>query len=182
MDITKLSNDPIGAHTDGVVGAYKGQSQVLKILIFFFAGLTIYNAIELFLLIYMSFNSRKGLYFWSLLIASMGLVPYALGFSFKLLGGWEGKAKWTGLGLLTVGWYTMVTGQSIVLWSRLNLIVDGERGRKIVKYTKWMIIVDAVVFHIPTSVVTFGSSGDLAAAQFVRAYNAIEKIQMTGFW
>ena len=128
MDSKQLSNEPINEYTAGVAGAYYGQSQLIKILIVFFAGLTIYNAIELFVLIYMSFKSRKGLYFWSLLIASIGLVPYALGFSFKLLGVGGDTAKWTGLALLTIGWYAMVTGQSVVLWSRLNLIVKGERG------------------------------------------------------
>jgi hypothetical protein len=44
----------------------------------------------------------------------------------------------------------MVTGQSVVLWSRLHLIVSGERGRLILRYTKWMTIIDAIVLHLST--------------------------------
>jgi hypothetical protein len=44
-----------------------------------------------------------------------------------------------------------------------------------------MIIVDAIILHIPTSVVTFGSNGTRDTATFVEAYNVIEKTQMTGF-
>lgn len=75
----------------------------------------------------------------------------------------------------------MVTGQSVVLWSRLYLIVSGERGREILIWTKWMIIVDAIVLHIPTSVVTFSSNGAIDTSNFIEAYNVIEKTQMTGF-
>ena len=170
------------ASASGVVGAYEGQSETVKILIVFFAGLTIYNALELILLTFTTFRSRKTLYFWSLLVSSVGLMFYATGFTVKLLGVWEGGARWTGLVFLTIGWYTMVTGQSVVLWSRLHLIVKGEHGHKILTFTKWMIITGVILFHIPTSVVTFGSNGNLDTAQFVKAYNVIEKFQMTGFW
>lgn len=166
----------------GVVGAYTGGNQTVKLLIIFFAGLTVYNALELLILIFTTFRTKKGLYFWSLLVSSIGLIPYALGFSLKLLGAWSGQARWTGIVLLTVGWYAMVTGQSVVLWSRLHLIVSGERGRKILLYTGWMIVIDAIVLHISTSVVTFGSNGSLSTREFVKAYNVIEKIQMSVFW
>ncbi|KAJ9653930.1 hypothetical protein H2201_009073 [Coniosporium apollinis] len=76
----------------------------------------------------------------------------------------------------------MITGQSLILWSRLHLIVSGEKGRKILLYTKWMIIIDAIILHIPTTVVTYGSNGDINTATFVEVYNIVEKIQMTGFF
>lgn len=84
--------------------------------------------------------------------------------------------------LLTRLQYGMVTGQAVVLWSRLHLVVNGERGRKILKYTKWMIIIDVLILHVPTTVVTFGSNGNIDRHNFVKAYNVIEKFQMTGFW
>ena len=182
MTSTNGSGNPAGQPASGVVGAYDGQSQAVKTLIVFFAGLTIYNALELVILIFTTFKSRKTLYFWSLLISSLGLIPYAVGFLLKLLGIWNGRERWPGVILITIGWYTMVTGQSVVLWSRLHLITKGQRGHRILQFTKWMIIVDAVLLHVPTSVVTFGSNGNLATGQFIKAYNVIEKFQMTGFW
>jgi hypothetical protein len=62
------------------------------------------------------------------------------------------------------------------------LIVSGEKGRRVLKWTGWMIVVDALVLHVSTSVVTFGSQGTLETEGFLHAYNVIEKVQMTGFW
>lgn len=45
-----------------------------------------------------------------------------------------------------------------------------------------MIIIDAIVFHVPTTVLTFGSNGDIGTATFVRGFNVYEKVQMMGFW
>lgn len=155
----------------GVAGGYDGNSLSLKIIIAFFSGLSIYNALELAILIFITFSRYRGLYFWSLLVSSLGLILYALGFVFKFFYVLTGNAKWASVAFLTLGWYLMVTGQSVVLWSRLHLIVSGERGGKILKYTRWMIIVDFFILHVPTTVVTFGSNGKIDTASFVKAYN-----------
>lgn len=83
---------------------------------------------------------------------------------------------------MLVGWYAMITGQSFVLWSRLHLIVTGPRGEAIIRYTKWMILIDAVILHVPTTVLTFGSNGSVDTSTFQFAYNIMEKIQMAGFF
>ena len=175
------SASSIRSAAQGVLGGYNGDSLALQVIIGLGTGLTVYNAIELVVLILITFSRYRGLYFWSLLISSLGLIPYALGFDFKFFEVLTGDARWFSVALLSIGWYPMVTGQSVVLWSRLHLIVSGERGRKILIWTKWMIIVDAIVLHIPTSVVTFGSNGTIDTSKFVEAYNVIEKTQMTGF-
>ncbi|RGP71978.1 hypothetical protein FSPOR_3093 [Fusarium sporotrichioides] len=41
--------------------------------------LALYNAIELLTLIYLTFKRKAGLYFWSILFASFGILPYCLG-------------------------------------------------------------------------------------------------------
>jgi hypothetical protein len=165
----------------GVTGGYYGNSLTLKVFIAFFTGLAIYNVLEVIILVFLTFTRYRGLYFWSLLISSIGIIPYALGFLFKYFEITTGGAKWLAVFLLTIGWYPMVTGQSVVLWSRLHLIVSGEEGRKILKWTKWMIIIDAIVLHIPTTVLTCGSNSNTETAVFVRGYNIMEKIQMIGF-
>lgn len=49
-----------------------------------------------------------------------------------------------------------------------------------------MIIVDAVILHVPTTVLTFGSNSNSlsydALGRFVHGYNIMEKIQMVGFF
>jgi hypothetical protein len=176
---TDSASAPIAA--PGVTGSYTGSSFTLKAAVIFCAGLTIYNAIELLILIFSTFSRYATVYFWSLFASSLSLIPYSLGYAFKFFGTLTGNAKWASLSLLTVGWYVMVTGQAVVLWSRLHLVVTGDNGSKILLYTKWMIIFDAIFLHIPTTVVTFGSFGDLDTDKFVKAYNVVEKFQMTGF-
>ena len=165
----------------GITGGYNGDSLALKVVIAFFAGLSMYNALELIALVFITFIRYKGVYFWSLLTASWGIIPYSLGFVLKFFEITTSGDKYVSVVLLTIGWYTMVTGQSVVLWSRLHLLLPGERGAKILKWTKYMIIIDAVILHIPTTVLTFGCNGNTDVDGFVRAFNVYEKVQMVGF-
>lgn len=164
----------------GIEGGYEG-GMTLRYFIVALGTLAMYNAIELNVLAFLTFKRYRSLYFWSLVVAAWGIIPYALGFVLKFLEITTGRAKWLAVVLLSIGWYPMVTGQSIVLWSRLHLIVSGERGTRILTFTKWMIIVDACIFHPMTSVVTFGSNGSIHTQEFAHAYSYIEKIQMMAF-
>lgn len=166
------------APAQGITGGYTGDSLVLKTFIASLFGLSVYNAIELNVLVLVTFTKYSGVYFWSMLIASWGIIPYGLGFLLKFFEVTVGPTRWGSVVLLTIGWYAMVTGQSVVLWSRLHLLVDHG---KVLRWTKWMIIIDAIVLHIPTTVLTFGSNGDMNLHTFVTAYNAYEKVQMLGF-
>jgi hypothetical protein len=55
----------------------------------------------------------------------------------------------------------MVTSQSTVLWSRLHLIVNGKVGERILRWTLWMIIIDAIGFLIPTTLLAYGLNARL---------------------
>ncbi|KAK2765543.1 hypothetical protein FQN54_008397 [Arachnomyces sp. PD_36] len=149
----------------------------IKILISTFIGIAWYNALELLILIFVTFSQYRGLYFWSLILsAAVGVIPYSLGFLLKLF-------KLTpilpiSITLLTFGWYFMVTGQSIVLYSRLHLVL---RNPTTLRRVLWMIIFNAVVLHIPTSVLTIGANFVCNTDAFHDGYNVMEKLQMTGF-
>lgn len=112
----------------GITGGYNGNSVTLKIFITFFAGLAMYNSVELVIMIFLTFKRYNGLYFWSLLISGIGIIFYALGFLLKFLNITTGNLRWLAVVFLSIGWYPMITGQSLVLWSRLHLIVSGKRG------------------------------------------------------
>ncbi|KAK5674275.1 hypothetical protein LTS10_013013 [Elasticomyces elasticus] len=166
----------------GITGGYDGNSQTLRMFIVFFAGLAMYNACEVTIMVLLTFNTWRGLYFWSLITASLGIIPYALGFLLKFMNITVGQERWLAVVLLTIGWYPMITGQALVLWSRLHLIINGERGDMILRYTKWMIVIDVIIFHIPTTVLTFGSNGSVQTEIFATGYSVMEKIQMVGFF
>lgn len=168
----------------GISLPYQGNSFAVKALIVFGSGLAMYNAVELIILAFIIFSHYHSLYFWSFMASSIGIIPYSMGLLFKSFGilrAIRPSARWGSVVLISVGWVAMVTGQSLVLWSRLHLIVTGERGQKILFYTKWMIITNAFVLHTTTIVVEFGAFGDIQSESFATAYDIVERIQITGF-
>lgn len=80
----------------------------------------------------------------------------------------------------TVGWPMMVTGQSVVLYSRLGIVL-GPSYQNILKIVKWMIIVNGVVLHVTTSVVMFGAYDADPNHLWAKAYKYVEMVQMTIF-
>lgn len=75
-----------------------------------------------------------------------------------------------------IGWLVLVSGQSVVLYSRLGVILHNPR---ILRLVLWMIIIDGMAFYVTTTVIHYGTySGD---GTFDTAATIIEKIQMTGF-
>lgn len=105
-----------------------------------------YNAIEGLALILSTFRQYKGLYFWSLLVADLGILIYMV---FVTLWFFDLTIRLAALLPLYVGWICMVTGQSFVLYSRLGIVLGPQRTN-ILRGAKWMIITDAVVFHTST--------------------------------
>lgn len=137
--------------------------------------LSMYNAAELILLIMTTFRQYKSLYFWSLLISSVGILPYNIGF---LLEFFALAPDWAGVVVDVPGWIMMVTGQSVVLYSRLHLVMQNP---KILRAVLVMIVVDGIVFHTTTTIVRFAAYYGGEQMSFREAWNVIEKFQMTGF-
>ncbi|ROV98699.1 hypothetical protein VMCG_06718 [Cytospora schulzeri] len=154
----------------------------MRIFIISVTLLSVYNAIELAVLCFLTFKHYRGLYFYSLLISGLAIIPYSLGFLLDLLDVTTGDTRWLAVTLITVGWWPMVTGQALVLWSRLHLLLVGARGDQIIRRTLAMIIIDVIIFHLPTTVFTYGTNGNIDTEVFARGYNIMEKIQMTGFF
>lgn len=137
--------------------------------------LAMYNAFELIILIMTTFRQYKSLYFWSLLIASVGIIPYNIGF---LLEFFKLAPDYAGVVVDVPGWVMMVTGQSVVLYSRLHLVMQNPT---VLRAVLIMIIVDGVVFHTSTTIVRFTAYYGPAQITSREAWNVIEKLQMTGF-
>src|SRR5436190_19894460 len=116
-----------------------------------FSAIAFYNALSLNVMICMTFKRYSGLYFYSLLASSWGVIVYQLAFLMKFFQVW--KNNYVSVTFITIGWYAMVTGQSLVLYSRLHLVVQ---DRQKLRWVLWMICIDVVLFHFPTTVLTFG--------------------------
>ena len=140
-----------------------------------FTGVAWYNVIELNVSVYMTFKRKRGLYFWSLVVSSWGVVLHSLGFLLKLYG--LCQVFGVTVTIITIGWWAMVTGQALVLYSRLHLVVKEQR---ILRAVLIMIIWNAITLHIPTTVMTYGSNSPDYPA-FANPYNIMERLQMTIF-
>jgi hypothetical protein len=106
---------------DGISGAYSAVDSRPSIVLIVFISVSWYNVLELLLLIFTTFRRWRGLYFWSLLLsAGVGVLLYSLGFLLKFF---TPVSPMLAVAVLSIGWWTMVTGQSIVLYSRLHLVL-----------------------------------------------------------
>lgn len=163
-----------------IIRVFKFESLAVPI----FLCLSMFAVIELNVIILATFKKRQGLYFWSLIVATNGIAPYAAGyFIMRGLSQTDDALDGTWLGayiyvpLVTIGWVSMVTGQAVVLYSRLHLVV---RSPLCLRLVLAMIIINAAVLHIPGIVVFAGFT--FRADLFLYIYLIFEKVQVAGFF
>lgn len=160
---------------NGIIGEYSGNDFTIKATFTVFLGIALYNSLELLVLIFASFRRYHGLYFWSLLLSTvLGVIPQSLSFILKY---YDIGPLWFSITLSTIGWYFMVTGQALVLFSRLNIVVQDLTVSHCVLA---MIIINAIVLHIPTTVLTYGTNF-VRTSVWVHGYTIMERIELTGF-
>ncbi|KAJ3231860.1 hypothetical protein HDU81_003473 [Chytriomyces hyalinus] len=141
-------------------------------------AIAIYNSVEVLFMMFKVFQKYNSLYFWAVLSATLGIAMFAIGFLdlfFKLY--LESSTVLRPLIVLTIGWYGMVTGFAVTLYSRLAII---RVPIFIQTYIRNFIIYNVVFSHFPTTVFTFGAN--IVGSEFwVHGYSIVEKIQMTMF-
>ncbi|KZN94140.1 hypothetical protein EN45_043290 [Penicillium chrysogenum] len=130
-----------------------------------------YNALETAIVTFDSFKRYRGLYFWSMQFASWGILVHAIPAMARFIS--QASNLPTSIPFM-IGWYAMVTGQAVVLYSRLHLVFSDMRK---VRWVLWMIITNACILHIPMTVFFFGlNRGD---ARFARPAAIFDRIQST---
>ncbi|ORY19598.1 hypothetical protein BCR34DRAFT_471821 [Clohesyomyces aquaticus] len=165
---------PENGITGGNYDSY-GANRIIPRSMTAFTAIAWYNAIETLVLIFIVFKRYSGLYFWSLLITSLGIVPYASGAWMKQNN--VNHNEHLTEALLTIGWVIMVPGQSLVLYSRLHLI---SQHHKLLRFILWIIIINAVVLCVPTSTLNLRQFTK-HPEPYSQGYVIMEKIQMTIF-
>ena len=122
-----------------------------------------------------TFKRYNTLYFWSLLVTSWGIILHSLGVGLKWF---VGSCPWElYTALSSFGWWCMVTGQSLVLYSRLHLAV---RDKRILRAILIMIIVDFCLFQVPTTLQKFLSTRANPGV-WLPIYHVYERIQLIVF-
>ncbi|KAI2725874.1 hypothetical protein CBS147332_2761 [Penicillium roqueforti] len=167
--MTDLSQYPDGLH------GYRSHKLAVRTLMIVFTSIAFYNAIELLILLFFTFTRYRGLYFWTLLLSVvLGVIPHAVG---HLLAFFSLAPLWLSLTLSTIGFYVMVPGQSLVLYSRLHLVVNNNN---VLRFVLWLIIIDAIILLIPTTILTY-STAYIANPAIIRGYNVMERMQLAWF-
>lgn len=138
-----------------------------------FLILAMYNFVELNFIIFATFKKWSGLYFWSFIVATWGIAVYTTGFLLKDLN--LSSHAYLYVTLIVVGWWCMVSGQSMVLYSRLHLVLYNQAWLRAVLC---MIIICAVICYVPTTVLVYGANS-ANPDPFVTPYMIYEKIQVT---
>jgi len=164
-----------GNPTDGSSDDETELSSVISPAMVAFLAISFYNVLELNVIIFSSFKRRRGLYFWSFLAATNGIAPHSIGFLLNNLINSHTYILY--ITLISVGWVPMVTGQSLVLYSRLHLIVRNIFWLRMVLA---MIIFNACVLHIPIIILMYGSNAS-AFNSWTPVYQIYERVQVTIF-
>jgi hypothetical protein len=77
--VATMPND-LSQPPDGLSGGYHG-SLTIKIVMIVFTSIALYNALELFILLFLTFSHYRGLYFWTPLVSVvLGVIPHAIGY------------------------------------------------------------------------------------------------------
>ncbi|CAG8893298.1 unnamed protein product [Penicillium nalgiovense] len=116
-----------------------------------------YNALETGIVTFDSFKRYRGLYFWSMQFASWGILVHAIPAMARFIS--QASNLSTSIPFM-IGWYAMVTGQAVVLYSRLHLVFSDMRK---VRWVLWMIITNACILHIPMTVFSSASTAAMHA-------------------
>src|SRR4051812_31212673 len=94
------------------------------VVILVFISLALYNVIELNFQIFSTFKKYRGLYFWSFLIGTWGVAFNATGYLLRTL--LPTSSVFVFETILSIGWLTMINCQSLVLYSRLHLVLHNR--------------------------------------------------------
>lgn len=164
--------------TNGIAGGYRGgNSSIIRAMVAF-SAIAWYNSVELIFLILIRFKKWKGLYFWSLMVTSLAIILYQVGAYGKMTHLLPDHPLVMEL-LTNIPWLFMVTGESLVLYSRLHLL---SQNRILLRCVLYGILLNSVLCYVPTTVLDINANIIHTDDRiYVRGYGIEERIQMTMF-
>ncbi|OTB02392.1 hypothetical protein M426DRAFT_42300, partial [Hypoxylon sp. CI-4A] len=142
-----------------------------------FFAIACYNTLEIWFLMLTTFKRRNTLYFWSMLVASVGIMLQEISFSFRVF---KLAPDLPMLITVSLGWWMMTTGQSIVLYSRLHLVISDSRK---LRWVLAMIAFTFFVLQLPTSVTYIGTNVTPKSRHnvFAAPFNVYKITQLVAF-
>lgn len=148
----------------------------VAVVIIVFISIAYYNVLELNVYIFGTFKKHSGLYFWSFLVSTWGVAFNGTGYLIKYLAVDVSANLYATL--ILIGWCSMITGQSVVLYSRLHIVMHNQRRLRLVLI---MIITNAIWLHLPVIVLVYGVNS-ANPKPFTKPYDIYEKLQLSVFF
>lgn len=146
------------------------------ISIIVFMAIALYNAIELSVMIPLSFHRYRSLYFWALLTSTvLGVIPQTIG---QGLHYFNLQPLWLSMFLSNFGFVFLVPNQSVVLYSRLHLV---SQNPFVLGFVRWLIVFCYIAIVIPTIVLNVGSSFVPQSTAWVKGFDVVERLQVIWF-
>jgi hypothetical protein len=90
--------------------------------------------------------TRRSLYFWACLLCSWGISVHDIAIVLDNFNVWHNIGS---LVVIEFSWLTFVVAQSVVLYSRLSLVLNNARLKR---YVLYMILFNSVIFGLSTVV------------------------------
>ncbi|KAI0448509.1 hypothetical protein F5B21DRAFT_521803 [Xylaria acuta] len=163
---------------DGIHGATPSVTRTQVGLISAFMTLSLWLALEFHVHVFRIFKSYRSLYFWSLLALAWGIILHSIGY---LLNWFSLNCPWEIYAVINaIGWSMMVTGESLVLYSRMHLVT---RSRGILRFVLSMIVFTTVFVQIPNWIISIPAvDSDLRVSAVWSPRDSIEtRIQQVAF-
>ncbi|OOF90271.1 hypothetical protein ASPCADRAFT_157087, partial [Aspergillus carbonarius ITEM 5010] len=140
-----------------------------------FVSISAFSALGLVYLIFDFFKRRRGLYFWSLLVTSLGTI-IACVFCILFIFGDANTLVASAVGVV-FSYTTISVGNSLVLYSRVHLVTGGRKPRWIL----YMIIGSVLLLQFPHLIAVPAAAATHGSGHWVQAVTILEKISVVGY-
>ncbi|RAK96026.1 uncharacterized protein BO80DRAFT_315202, partial [Aspergillus ibericus CBS 121593] len=140
-----------------------------------FVSISAFSSMGLVYLIFDFFKRRRGLYFWSLLIASVGTI-IACAFCLLFIFGNADTLLPSSIGVV-LSYTTISVSNSLVLYSRVHLVTGGRKPRWIL----YMIIGSVLLLQFPHVITVPAAAAVHGRGNWTQAVMILEKISVVGY-
>jgi hypothetical protein len=146
-----------------------------------FGAVAVWSSVPLTVRLFVTLKRHRGIYFWAILVTSWGLSIREIGYILQFL---VPSSPWLLYNILAqAGWVAMVSGFAIVLYSRLNLILE---SRVIRRRILTMIVLNACILHPAMITLSIGMAAlartkNPTIRHWKSVFNIMERIQIVAF-
>ncbi|TGJ84696.1 hypothetical protein E0Z10_g4084 [Xylaria hypoxylon] len=138
-------------------------------------AISVYNSLEIYISIYRTFRRRQGLYFWSAICANTGIPILSVS---SLLRFFALAPAGPMSIVIDIGWWMMVTGQSLMVYSRLHLVIGDPRK---LRWLLCMVIGMFLFVQVPVGILFIANNyyrGPNMETPITTVFDGTEKTQL----